>query len=125
MNLTFLVIDDSKSSRGLNTAYLRHIFDAQATYLEASGGAEALAILASRPVDVALLDLTMPGMSGFEVLAEMQRLGLPTRVIVISADVQRRTLERIEALGAACFVGKPVTLDAVRAVLTKLGVAHE
>ena len=125
MTPTFLVVDDSKSSRRLNIAYLQDLLDAKANCLEAAGGAEALTLLAAQSVDVVLLDLTMPGMSGFDVLAEMRRLNLTPPVIVISADIQRLTRERVAALGAVGFIEKPVRPEALHAMLTKLGVVHE
>src|SRR5271165_4753153 len=98
---TLLVVDDSKSSRKVNIAYMQELLGDKVTYLEASGGEEALSILEDRAVDMVLLDLTMPGMSGFDVLAEMQRRKLRTLRVVISADVQRLTKERVSALGAS------------------------
>lgn len=93
--------------------------------LEAAGGEEALTILATQHVDVALLDLTMPGMSGFDVLAEMRRQNMGARIIVVSADIQKKTKERVAAMGAVGFIDKPIKLDALRAMLTKLGMTHD
>ena len=120
MSLTVLVIDDSKSSRKLNLAYVHDLLGPDITALEAPGGAQGLDILQSRPVDVVLLDLTMPEMSGYEVLGEIQRLGLTPHIIVISADIQRRTQERVAALGASGFLGKPVECAALGALLDKI-----
>lgn len=122
---TVLVIDDSKSSRGLNLAYMRDLMAPQTRFLEAAGGAQALEILAEQPVDLVLLDLTMPGMSGYDVLAELQRRHVEAQVIVISADVQRQTRSRVTALGAAAFIEKPIKFDTLRAVLVELGATHE
>ncbi|MES2017939.1 MAG: response regulator [Pseudomonadota bacterium] len=122
---TVLVIDDSKSSRGLNLAYMRDLMEPQTRFLEAAGGAQALAILAEQPVELVLLDLTMPGMSGYEVLAELQRLNAGAQIIVISADIQSQTRARVSALGAAAFIEKPIKFDTLRAVLLELGATHE
>jgi two-component system chemotaxis response regulator CheY len=124
MTSTLMVVDDSKSSRKVNTALLHELVGERARYLEATGGAEALALLAIESVDLVLLDLTMPGVSGFDVLAELQRRKTPTRVIVVSADIQKQAQERVAALGAAGFIAKPIQLDALRAALTRLGVLN-
>lgn len=120
-----LVVDDSKSSRRVNVALVRELLGDQVNCLEAGSGEEALALLARRPVDVVLLDLTMPGISGFDVLEEMARLKLTSRVIVVSADIQRLAKERVAALGAVGFIDKPVRIEALRTMLTQLGVRHD
>lgn len=125
MTSTLLVVDDSKSSRKVNMALLHELLGDSAVCLEATGGAEALAVLADRTMDLVLLDLTMPGVSGFDVLAELQRRKSVTPVVVVSADIQKLARERVAALGASAFISKPIQIDALRAVLTKMGVLHE
>ncbi|MBV8666155.1 MAG: response regulator [Burkholderiaceae bacterium] len=117
---TLLVVDDSKSSRKVNTAYMRELLGDGVTYLEAAGGQEALTILEERPVDAVLLDLTMPGMSGYDVLAEMQRRKMRALRVVISADVQKQTRERVSALGASGFLPKPLKIESLREVFADL-----
>ena len=124
MATTILLVDDSKTSRTVNFAYLYSLLGDEAICLEASGGAEAMALLATHPVDLVLLDLTMPGMSGFDVLVEMQRLAMQAQVVVISADIQRRTRARVAELGAVGFLAKPWRIEALEAVLNSLGVSH-
>lgn len=122
---SILVVDDSKSSRKVNLAMVRELLGDQVTCLEASGGEQALAILTSQEVDVVLLDLTMPGISGFDVLAEMRAKHLHGRVIVVSADIQRLAKERVASLGATGFIDKPIKIEALRAMLTQLGAIHD
>lgn len=124
MIASILVVDDSKSSRKVNVALLRELVGSEVTCLEASGGEQALQILASQHVDLVLLDLTMPGVSGFDVLAEMRRQNLNSRVIVVSADIQRLAKEKVAALGATGFIDKPIRLEPLRAMLSHLGVIH-
>ena len=124
MTSTLLVVDDSKSSRKVNVALLRELLGDTALYLEATGGEEALTLLASQPMDLVLLDLTMPGVNGFDVLTELQRRKTNTRVVVVSADIQKLAQERVAALGAVGFIAKPIQIDALRTVLSKLGVLH-
>lgn len=109
----------------MNVAFARELLGETVNCLEAAGGEEALAILATQRVDVALLDLTMPGISGFDVLAEMRRQNMRAKIIVVSADIQKQTKERVAAMGAVGFIDKPIKLDALRAMLTKLGMTHD
>ncbi|MDL2355103.1 MAG: response regulator [Pseudomonadota bacterium] len=125
MPATLLIVDDSKSSRKVNLAFARELLGDTVNCLEAAGGAEALEILATQRVDVALLDLTMPGINGFDVLAEMRRQNMSAKIIVVSADIQKQTKERVAAMGAVGFIDKPIKLDALRALLTKLGMIHD
>ena len=122
---SILVVDDSKSSRKVNLAMLRELLGEQVTYMEAASGEQALEILGSQPVDVVLLDLTMPGISGFDVLAEMRTKQRHARVIVVSADIQRLAKERVASLGATGFIEKPIKIEALRAMLTQLGAIHD
>ncbi|MBK7003595.1 MAG: response regulator [Rhodoferax sp.] len=121
---SILVVDDSKSSRKVNVALIRELVGSEVTCLEATGGEHALQILTSQHVDLVLLDLTMPGVSGFDVLAEMRRQNLNPRVIVVSADIQRLAKERVAALGATGFIDKPIRMEPLRAMLSHLGVIH-
>lgn len=124
MIASILVVDDSKSSRKVNVALIRELVGSEVTCLEATGGEQALQILTSQHVDLVLLDLTMPGVSGFDVLAEMRRQNLNSRVIVVSADIQRLAKERVAALGATGFIDKPIRMEPLRAMLSHLGVIH-
>lgn len=124
MASTVLVVDDSKTARKVNIAYVRELLGDQVSCLEAGGGEEALSILATQAVDLVLLDLTMPGISGFDVLAEMQRKNMNALRVVLSADVQRLTKERVIALGAVGFIEKPVKFDALHKVLSALGLIY-
>jgi DNA-binding response OmpR family regulator len=93
-------------------------------YLEASGGEAALELLGSQAVDLVLLDLTMPGMSGFDVLAALQERKSTATVIVVSADIQTQARARVAALGAAGFIAKPIQPEVLRAECERLGVLH-
>lgn len=50
-------------------------------------GAEALAHLANSPVDLLILDLHLPEVSGVEVIQQMNVMGLDTLIVLVSADV--------------------------------------
>lgn len=76
--------------------------------LFAGHGAEAMNVLKTQQIDWLFLDLNMPVMDGYQVLAEIRKLQLTTRVIVVSGDVQPEAYERVMALGAIDFIKKPV-----------------
>ncbi|MBC2887513.1 sigma-54-dependent Fis family transcriptional regulator [Ochrobactrum sp. CM-21-5] len=81
----------------------------------ADGGASALAFISQRKdIVLMLLDLTMPDMDGFTVLARMREAGILIPVIVLtqSDDLQRVT--QAIKLGAVDFVAKPVIFERVQ-----------
>ena len=53
----------------------------------APNGTEALAAIRAKVPDVAILDIRMPGKTGLEVASEILSGGLPTRVILLTADI--------------------------------------
>lgn len=73
--------------------------------------------LASGKFDLVLLDLNLPGMNGFELLAELaENPAYKTMpVIVISAEGEDETLARCLALGAKDFIRKPIHHEILKA----------
>ena len=65
----------------------RVLKEEKAAVVEASGGDEALGMIAQSPPDLVLLDLMMPGMSGFETVARLraQPQGAHIPVMIVSA----------------------------------------
>jgi len=99
-----LVVDDQPGVRRLlETVFSRAGFQV----LIAAGGAEALELARSRPPDVAILDLRMPGLDGVETLRGLRELvpGLP--VVLMTAVGENQRLAEAMRLGAREAVTKP------------------
>jgi two-component system nitrate/nitrite response regulator NarL len=73
---------------------------------EAENGRDALAEIRELRPDVAVLDLAMPELSGFDVLNAIQRDEVPTRVVVLSASAESESVFRAIAEGAVAYVPK-------------------
>ena len=71
-------------------------------------GDEALRLVASLTPDVLLTDIEMPGLTGLDVAAEIQRRGMPTRVVILTTFARSGYLRR--ALDAA----RPATCSRTR-----------
>ncbi|OAE99594.1 hypothetical protein AYJ54_33095 [Bradyrhizobium centrolobii] len=104
---TILVVDDNEDNRYLLVRRLRHL--GYEAVLTAQDGVEAMAMLSEQPVDLMLLDVMMPGMTGHQVLQHVK--AHPTlreiRVIMISAvDDVDSVVHGIE-LGADDYLLKP------------------
>ncbi|KRA64041.1 Fis family transcriptional regulator [Caulobacter sp. Root655] len=111
MTKTVLVVDDDPTQRRLIQAVLER--DGFAVS-HAENGDAAMAHLASgAPVDVVLLDLIMPGMTGHETLQEMRARGFVQPVIVLTASGGVDTVVRAMQAGATDFFIKPASPERI------------
>ncbi len=117
---SILVVDDSNMSRKLVIRSLPEEW--HAPIFQATNGVEALEVYHAQKPDVVFLDLTMPELDGFGVLAALREAGSTTPVIVISADVQTEAYERAINLGARAFIQKPMKPGDVKKVVRELGL---
>ncbi|MBQ6807175.1 MAG: chemotaxis-specific protein-glutamate methyltransferase CheB [Lachnospiraceae bacterium] len=75
----------------------------------ANNGVEALELLSKKSYDAVVLDVNMPQMNGLELLKELQKRKISTRVMMASTDTKegaKTTLDALE-LGALDFIHKP------------------
>ena len=77
--------------------------------LQASDGAEGLDLIKNEKPDLILLDLSMPSVSGYQVLEELQEAKSDTPVIVISNTDDPEAISRTRALGIKEYVVKAKT----------------
>jgi len=120
MALSILVVDDSALARKILINSLPSGWDVEIT--QATNGVEALKWYHEGKASVMFLDLTMPEMDGFQVLAQLRQEGRDAFVIVVSADVQAGAVERAKALGAMAFIQKPVNPAKLVPVLKEYGL---
>jgi sigma-B regulation protein RsbU (phosphoserine phosphatase) len=110
-----LVVDDIEMNRDLLRRRLGRLGIKQ--IVEAADGAKALDLIRTTELDLVLLDIMMPVMTGFEVLEAMAHDGLTERlpVIVISAMSEMESTVRGIELGAEDFLLKPFEPTLLRA----------
>ncbi len=92
----------------------------------AADGERALQLVAQQPPDLILLDISLPGLSGFEVLDQLRNQSETARLPIIMLTAHGREVEREKglALGADDYVTKPFsTRDLVAKVQALLGEA--
>ena len=77
----------------------------------ARSGEDAIALLSRRSFDLLLLDLNMPGMSGFDVIEYVVDNHIPCKVIVVSGDASFESARKALKRGAHDFVKKPYVPD--------------
>jgi two-component system, OmpR family, phosphate regulon response regulator PhoB len=105
MSLIFVVDDDPDVRELVEYKLLQQGFDVQS----ASDGQEALREVPGAMASLLLLDVMMPGLSGFDVLARL-RTAAATRalpIIMLTAKAEPADVERGLALGANDYMIKP------------------
>lgn len=123
-----LVVDDSPAARAQALSCLEDALDAlgaDAEVLEADGGVAAMGTLARLDVDILIVDLHMPDLTGIEVLRFWaQRRTAPGIAYVVTTEVSAHDLEKIKEAGAEGFLEKPISVDVLReALAASLGSA--
>jgi DNA-binding NarL/FixJ family response regulator len=84
---------------------------------EAGDGAEAVRLAQHLPVDVILMDLRMPGMSGVDAITRLRELRHPARVLVLTTYDRDRDVRSAIAAGATGYLLKDAPRDElIRAV---------
>jgi sigma-B regulation protein RsbU (phosphoserine phosphatase) len=110
-----LIVDDNEDNRYTLTRRLQR--EGYTNLTSATDGQQALDLLKSRPFDLVLLDVMMPGLNGYEVLERMRadnRLRhIP--VIMISAVDELDSVIRCIELGAEDYLAKPFNPTLLRA----------
>ena len=119
-----LIVDDSASNREL----LRSILENTGHEVtEAGDGEQALTEMAAAPPDLAIVDIQMPLLDGYGVLARLrgdERLSrIP--VIALTAYAMERDRERGLAAGFRAYLTKPVTMLHLRQVIAELLLEEE
>ena len=118
--LRCLVADDTRTNRRLLKLTLEqegHIV------LEATNGAEALHAILTTSLDVVLLDMNMPIMTGDEVLTALRTIDSPVSlpaIVAVSADVTvNRSTAALEK-GVVAYVSKPIDIDRLLGILSSI-----
>lgn len=113
-----LIIDDNRAMADSMKQMLSLLsIDAQVAY----GSRAGIAALKDLTPNIVFLDINMPGVSGFEVMAYLQREprleSVP--VIIVTSDDQDETATKVAEAGAKGMVIKPVTVEAIESALQK------
>ena len=112
-----LVVDDHEIDRKLVD---RVLTAAGYEVTTASGGEEAIALIRSRLFDAAVVDLRMPGMDGIELLRLIKEHSPVIEVVVMTADPTVDTAVDALKQGAFDYIGKPLNLDELQHLMTRL-----
>ena len=114
--LRILTIDDHEVvRRGLKEMFTQ----SSATFGEARSGAEALNLVRDQEWDIAILDISLGGRSGLEVLADLKQLRPKMPVLILSMHAEEQYAVRAFKGGASGYINKAGSAEELRrAILT-------
>lgn len=118
---TALVVDDNRSmADGL--AQILDLLGVQAQV--AYGARTGMMLLQKNTPDVIFLDVSMPGVDGFEVMAYFRRLpqleNVP--VIIVTSDDQPETAQKAKGTGVLSLIVKPASVESIENALRIAGI---
>lgn len=117
---TMLIVDDSKIDRAL----LANIFKGQYDTVQACDGREALDALRRCKVDIVVLDISMEGMDGFEVIRAMREDPALSDIPIVVATSESAHEEAALIDGADDFIAKPFNPVVVKKRVENIVVKH-
>jgi len=107
---TILLIDDDDNIREVATDILKGLRYKVVSCRDGKEGAEAYR-KQQREIDLVVLDMIMPGMSGYDCFQEMKKINPKVKVLVISGYATDQEIEKIMAAGAKGFLPKPFHVE--------------
>jgi len=122
-----LIVDDSPIARKM----LRSSIPNNESYeiMEASDGQKGVDTFKTFEPDITFMDLTMPVLSGYEALKEIKKYRSSAIVIVLTADIQPKSIASVMESGAYTVLKKPAqkqsiadTLEKASNHLSKMGI---
>ncbi|MEC6822764.1 response regulator transcription factor [Photobacterium piscicola] len=110
--MKLLIIEDSSALRRSLVVGFNNL---SITTDEASNGTDGLSLALNNPYDIIILDLMLPGIDGMDILKQLRKSAVQTRIIILSANNQRQ--DRIDGLlqGADDYLTKPFSFDELHA----------
>jgi DNA-binding NtrC family response regulator len=103
-----LIVDDEIDVR----EFARNFFKKrQIEVFVASGGRQALDLVAQENPDLLLLDVKMEEMTGIEVLEELKRKNISIKVIMVSGVIDTDIINESKKFGVLSFINKPFILE--------------
>ena len=115
--LRILTIDDHEVvRRGIKEMFTEE----SATFGEARSGAEALALVRKQHWDIAVLDISLGGRSGLEVLTEIKQLRPRMPVLILSMHAEEQYAVRAFKTGASGYINKASSGEELRRAILKI-----
>ncbi len=108
--MKILCVDDERTTLTLTSRAIERACP-EDQIITATSGEEAVEILESKPIDLVITDLMMPGLSGIDVLEVAKRERPSTEVIVVTAYSSVESAVEAMQKGARDYLAKPINID--------------
>jgi len=109
-----LIVDDESDIR----EFARNFFKKRKIEVfVASGGGQALDLIARERPDLVLLDVKMEEMTGIEVLRQLRKSNSSVKVIMVSGVEEEETINEAKALGVIGYIHKPFILEELEKIV--------
>lgn len=116
-NVTVVIADDEEDFREIFSDIIEKM---GYTVMTAEDGFGALELIDAHPVDIALIDFKMPGMTGLELLREIKQRSPNTEVIVITGMGTINSAVEAMKSGAYDYITKPVNFEELENILRRI-----
>jgi len=127
MSANILIVDDSATTRALIKRSLTIAGVEVGQFFEAPNGRVALEMIATHAIDLALVDLHMPEMSGVELAHQLLQDPVKSTIpiAIVSAEPSAARILELKRAGVRGYLRKPFTPESIRdLVLPLLKVPH-
>lgn len=114
-----LIVDDSSTERQIITGYLQEL---GITVNMAESGEEALEKLSNSNPDLIVLDVVLPGKSGFEICREIKAETVTSKIPIIICSTKGTEMDKFWGMkqGADAYIPKPIDKDEFFSTVKKL-----
>ena len=111
-----LIVDDEEDIREFAKSFFKkrgiEVFTAE-------NGKEALGIVDEKSPDLLLLDITMDGLSGVDVLKTLRERENPVKVIMVTGIEDQEIVNQVKSFGVLNYVHKPLVLEELEKIVLK------
>ena len=115
--INVLIVEDDPMVAEFNRRYLKQIGGFELKGIARSYD-EALAVIQNEEINLILLDIFMPGMSGLDLLAQIRKADKEVDVIIVSAACDIQTIKKTLQYGAVDYLIKPFEFERFNTALT-------
>ena len=117
LRVRVLLVDDSPTARSLMARMLQ---DFSTEVVPCEGGQEAIEVAFSRPFDLVLMDMEMPGVDGFQATRELRAKGFPQPIVAVTALTSPGDRERCLEAGCDDYLSKPPNRQEISDLINRL-----
>src|SRR5665647_1111766 len=103
-----LIVDDEKNVRKITRMSIDCNKTGVIDIFEAESGVKALEVIRRERPDVAIIDMYMPYMDGPELMSEIEKTGIPMKIVIVSGYDSFGYIKQAFKYGAVNYIMKPI-----------------